>query len=173
MIAVILKKTDVNEYNQLVSCYSPELGKYVFVAKSALRPSSKQALHLDALNLVEFSPIEGKSRMIITGADSVETFRGIKSSVRKLANAFLVLEVFDKLVPYAQVDDGLWDFLMKFLYGLERIEENNVVNYMRETKKAVSQILGYGEEDLDILFSDIWGNKMNSLKFIKQLSPEF
>ena len=173
MIAVILKKTDVGEYDQFVSCYSPELGKYVFVAKSSLRPSSKQALHLDTLNLVEFSPIEGKSKMIITGADSVETFKGIKSSVRKLANAFLVLEAFDKLVPYAQVDDGLWDFLMKFLYGLERIEENNVVNYMRETKRAVSQILGYGEEDLDILFSDIWGNRMNSLKFIKQLSPEF
>ncbi|GAG00617.1 unnamed protein product, partial [marine sediment metagenome] len=40
-------------------------------------------------------------------------------------------------------------------------------------KKAVSNILGYGEKDLDILFSDIWGNKMCSLKFIKQLNPEF
>jgi len=173
MIVVVLKKTNIDEYDQLVSCYSPELGKYVFVAKSASRSSSKQALHLDVLNLIEFSPVEGKSKMIITGADSVETFKGIKGSVRKLANAFLVLEVFDKLVPYAQVDDDLWDFLMKFLYGLERIEEPDVLNYMRETKKAVSQILGYGEKDLDILFSDIWGNRMNSLKFIKQLSPEF
>jgi DNA repair protein RecO len=173
MIAVILKKTDIDEHDQLVSCYSSELGKYVFVAKSALRSSSKQALHLDLLNLVEFSPIEGKSKMIITGADSVETFRGIKGSIRKLANAFLVLEVFDKLVPYAQVDEGLWDFLMKFLYGLERIDEKDVIDYMKETKSAVSNILGYGEEDLDILFADIWGGKMNSLKFIKQLNPEF
>ncbi len=173
MIAVVLKKTDKDEYDQLVSCYSPELGKYIFVAKSALRASSKQALHLDVLNLIEFSPVEGKHKLIITGADSVETFGNIKSSVRKLANAFLVLEAFDRLVPYAQADESLWDFLLKFLYGLERIDESNVVNYMRETKKAISNILGYGDQDLDILFSDVWGNRMCSLKFIKQLSPEF
>ncbi|GAG09601.1 unnamed protein product, partial [marine sediment metagenome] len=105
MIAVVLKKIDIDEHDQFVYCYSPELGKYVFVARSVLKHSSKQALHLDILNLVEFSPIEGKNKLIITGADSVETFGGIKSSVRKLANSFLVLEVFDKLVPYGQVDE--------------------------------------------------------------------
>jgi DNA repair protein RecO len=173
MIVVVLKKTDVDEYDQLVHCYSPELGKYVFVAKSILRPSSRQALHLDVLNLVEFSPIEGKNKLIITGADSVETFKGIKSSIKKLSNAFLVLEAFDKLVPYGQADEDLWDFLLKFLYGLERIDENDVVNYIRETKKVISSVLGYGDSDLDGLFSDVWGSKMHSLKFIKQLSPEF
>lgn len=173
MIAVVLKKIDMGEHDQLVYCYTQELGKYVFVAKSVLRPLSKQALHLDVLNLVEFSPIEGKNKLIVTGADSVETFGEIKKSARKLSVAFLVLEVFDKLIPYGQADENLWDFLLKFLYGLEKIEENGVIDYVRETKEAASGILGYGQTDLDVLFSDVWGRHMSSLKFIKQLSPEF
>ena len=52
--AIIIKKQNTNEYDQWVTCYTEEFGKLKTVAKSILKPSSIQALHLDVFNLVEF-----------------------------------------------------------------------------------------------------------------------
>ena len=172
MIAVVLKKTNFDEYDQLVHCYSLELGKSVFVAKSISRPTSKQSLHLDILNLVEFSPVEGKNKLIITGADSVETFGGIKKSIKKLSVAFIVLEIMEKVVPFEQSDEALWDFTLKFLYALDKSKESQLSELVLQTKKGLSNILGYGEQSIESLFSDVWGERMWSIKFAKQLSPE-
>lgn len=173
MITVVLKKINMDEYDQLVTCYSSELGKTTLIAKSILRPTSKQSLHLDILNLVEFSPIEGKNKLIITGADSVETFNNIKKSIKKLSISFIVLEVFDKLVPYGEADASLWDFLLRFLYSLNNVEESELPRFVSNTKKGISEVLGYGEKDIENLFSDVWGKRMYSIKFAKRLSPDF
>lgn len=172
MIAIILKKTDFDEHDQLVYCYSLELGKSVLVAKSVLRSTSKQSLHLDILNLVEFSPVEGKNKLIITGADSVETFGNIKKSIRKLAVSFIVLEILDKLIPYEQSDEALWDYMLKFLYTLNNSEEAELPQLVSQAKRGLSEILGYGSQNIETLFSDVWNERMYSVRFAKRLSPD-
>src|SRR3989344_6781387 len=58
-LAIIIKKQNTNEYDQLISCYTKELGKITAIAKSILKHSSVQAMHLDVLNLVEFDLVGG------------------------------------------------------------------------------------------------------------------
>lgn len=110
--AIILKKIPVREYDELVVCYTKDSGKQVYQAKSILRPSSKQAGHLDILNLVDFSLVQKNSHPIITSSYCLDTFRGLKSSLPALAAAYFLLECFDKLVFEGEPDSKLWDFLL-------------------------------------------------------------
>ena len=76
--AIIIKKQMTKEYDQLITCYSQEWGKLTAIAKSSLKESSIQGMHLDVLNLVDFDLINGRATPIITGAQSENTFSHIR-----------------------------------------------------------------------------------------------
>jgi len=96
--AIILKKQNTNEYDQWVTCYTEDFGKLKTVAKSILKPSSIQSLHLDIFNLVEFELINGRGMPIVTGAQLVNSYMGIKKSLVKTAVAYFFAEAVDKMV---------------------------------------------------------------------------
>ena len=117
--AIIIKKENTNEYDQWVTCYTEEFGKLRAVAKSILKPSSVQSLHLDIFNLAEFELINGRGMPIITGAQAVNSYPGIKSSLAKTAVAYFFVEAVDKMVFENDKDEKLWDFLVSFLGKLD------------------------------------------------------
>src|SRR3989338_5861157 len=96
--AIIIKKQNTGEYDQWVTCYTEEFGKLKMVAKSILKPSSIQALHLDVFNLVEFDLVNGRGMPIITGAQVIDSFAGIKNSLDKIAVTYFFAEAIDKMV---------------------------------------------------------------------------
>src|SRR3990167_10175727 len=113
--AIILKKIPIREYDELIICYTQNTGKQVYQAKSILRPTSKQAGHLDILNLVDFSLVHKNSHPIITSAYCLEAFPRLKSSLPAMVAAFFLLECFDKLIFEGEPDLKLWDFLLSKL----------------------------------------------------------
>ena len=118
--AVILKKMPMREYDELVICYTKDAGKQTYQEKSILRPSSKQAGHLDILNLVDFSLVHKNSHPIITSAYCLEPFSRLKSSLPAMATAFFLLECFDKLVFEGEADMRLWEFFLSQLKTCDR-----------------------------------------------------
>lgn len=116
--AIILKKVPIREYDELLVCYTRDAGKQVYQAKSVLLPISKQAGHLEVLNLVDFSLVHKNSHPIITSAYCLDSFRYLKSSLPAMAVAFFLLECFDKLIFENEPDPGLWDFLLMQLRAI-------------------------------------------------------
>lgn len=96
-------------------CYTREQGKQRYVAKSSMLARSKQGTHLDVLNHVEFNIIEGKHHGIIASATALNSFPALKCSLATMAQAFFVLECFDKLVYENERDDRLWEYLVQTL----------------------------------------------------------
>ena len=143
--AIILKKENTNEYDQWVTCYTEDFGKLKTVAKSILKPSSVQSLHLDTFNLVEFDPVVGRGMPIITGAQAVSAFRGIKNSVAKTAVAYFITEAIDKMVFENDKDEELWSFLISFLNELDR-DESSPVKLLRQGQAKLLDVLGYWPE---------------------------
>ena len=117
--AIILKKQAIREDDELVMCYTKDFGKQRYQAKSSVLARSKQGGHLDVLNLVEFSLVEGKQHAIIASAAALSTFPYLKSSLPALAAGFVLLECFDKLVYENQEDLKLWKLLVDELRGLD------------------------------------------------------
>src|SRR3989344_9149424 len=150
MQAVILKKIPIREYDELVICYTKDAGKQVYQAKSILRPTSKQAGHLDILNLVDFSLVHKNSHPIITSAYCLDAFPQLKSSVSAMSAAYFLLECFDKLIFENEPDLKLWNFLIRQLR--EYNQKNQVSPYLTyvglgdtiaSTRQELLKILGY------------------------------
>ena len=140
--AIILKKQNTNEYDQLVTCYAEDFGKTMAVAKSILKPSSIQALHLDTLNLAEFDLINGRGMPIITGAQTVNSYTGIKNSTIKTAISYFFIEALDKMIFDNDKDEKLWAFLVSFLAELNK-DSNNSMALFRQGQVKLLDILGY------------------------------
>ena len=113
--AIILKKQDVNEYDQLVICYTEELGKVTAIAKGILRPKSIQSMHLDLFNLVEFELVAGRAMPIITGAQAEELHLKLKKNLKCLAVAYSFADAADKIFFEHQKDVKLWNFFDSLL----------------------------------------------------------
>jgi len=177
--AIILKKQPTKEYDQLVTCYSQELGKCTAVAKSSLKPTSIQGMHLDTLNLVEFDLINGRTIPIITGAHSIETFQRIKSSLPHTAVASFFLEVIDRIAYDHQKDEYLWDFLLSTVRELEGAEPATVLQFLREKQLVFLNVLGYAPTlpwaasatsvQLNEVFEYTFGTTFHSLQFLNQV----
>ncbi len=143
--AIIIKKQNTNEYDQLIVCYTKEFGKITAIAKSILKPGSVQAMHLDVLNLVEFDLVGGSAswRMpIITGAQCEKPYRGIKNSLPAFAAASFIIEVLDKIIFDGEKDGELWKFVVGVLEKLE-INPGNLLPFFRNSQAELLKLLGY------------------------------
>src|SRR3989344_5418888 len=140
--AIILKKVNTNEYDQLITCYTQELGKITAVAKSILKPNSIQAMHLDVLNLVDFELVNGNHAPIITGAQVEKSFSGIKNSVKAISAAFILAEYVEKITFENFRDDALWNFLIG---AFNRLDSNQIdlIRVLRNSQAMLLDIMGY------------------------------
>jgi len=149
--AIILKKQNTNEYDQLVTCYTEEFGKLTAIAKSVLKPSSIQAMHLDVFNLVEFDLISGRGMPIITGAQVEETYLEIKSNLSRLAAAYFFTEVIDRIAFDYQQDGELWNFLSSLIGKLNKGADQEK-DFVIKNKIAFLNILGYAPNFGECIF---------------------
>lgn len=159
--AIIIKKQNTNEYDQWVTCYTEEFGKLKTIAKSILKPSSVQAMHLDIFNLAEFELISGRGVPIITGAQLITSFGEIKNSLVKTGVAYFFAEAVDKMIFENDKDQELWSFLSLFFYELDK-DRGNPMNMLRQGQARLLDILGYFPET-DCCKS--CGNKLSEVNF--------
>lgn len=174
--AIILKKQNTNEYDQLVTCYTQELGKLTAIAKSILKKNSIQAMHLDLFNLVEFELVIGNSFPIITGAQVENIYSKLKSSVKNISAAFVIGDYIDKVIFDYSKDDELWQLLLNLLEGLDS-DMGNSEKILKDSQEKLLKILGYYPEikrqttvlDLNYAFEQIAGRQLKSINFFHQL----
>ena len=175
--AIILKKIPIRDYDELIICYAQDSGKQVYQAKSVLRPASKQAGHLDILNLVDFSLVHKNSHPIITSAYCLEAFPNLKSSLPAMATAFFLLECFDKLIFENEPDPKLWSFLLAQLQKYNNLLKSGLGTGNRGrasdwqgliafTRQELLQILGY---DSSIPIEQLADSQFHSLQFAREV----
>ncbi|HVZ11337.1 MAG TPA: DNA repair protein RecO [Candidatus Paceibacterota bacterium] len=141
--AIVIKKTPMNEYDQMVTCYSEDFGGMRAIARGSLRPASVQSLHVDALNLIEFEVIQGRTYPIVSSAESIAEYPTLKSSLPRLAAVQFFTEVLDRIMFENEKDDDLWDFLIGMLEHFDGIPNNAVLASFRRKQKEFLQVLGY------------------------------
>lgn len=169
--AVIIKKIPIREFDELVVCYTNDAGKQVYQAKSILRPTSKQAGHLDIFNLVDFSIIAGNGQPIIASAYSLKSYPNFKSNLTALAVGYFLLECFDKIIFEGESDIKLWDFLTNQLENYDNLsqEESAKVNWLEvlnSGRRDLMTVLGYDPATPVELIS---GTSFKSLQFARKV----
>ena len=123
--AVVLSKLNYGDTSLIVSLFTKELGKISAILKGARSPKSKLGMKVDPLNYIEvvFYNKSTRDLQIISSADIIRHFPGIKEELDKLKFAHSVIELIKKLTPEHEQNIRLFNGLVKILSLLESSEE--------------------------------------------------
>jgi len=113
--ALIIKKTDIGEANQILSVISPEEGLLRLKARGIKKISSKNSPYLQSLNLVKLNTVKGNTDLrIITAVDCIESFKKLKADLSKIIFAEFLVEHYLLLVG-EDVDADNFSYLLDSL----------------------------------------------------------
>ena len=118
LTAIILKKQNYKEADQIVTAFTEEAGKVRFLAKSIRHSKSKLVYHLSDLTLAEIE-ITGRNLPIVISAHGHKTFLGIKEDLTKTALSLYCTELILKLTADEQSNPAAFGLLLDFFNQLE------------------------------------------------------
>jgi DNA repair protein RecO (recombination protein O) len=125
--AVVLRHRRFGETDRVVTLLTPARGKLDALAKGALRPRSKLAGHLEPLTHVEVVLAHGRSLDIVTQAQTVEPFSGLRDDLEQLSAALYLLELADRFTVEHAEADAVYALLLTALLRLARGDGQQLV----------------------------------------------
>lgn len=113
--AVVLKGTDFGEADKVLTLYTASQGKIRVVAKGVRRPGSRLGGHLDLLTHARLLIARGRNLDIVTQAETVESFLGLRDDLWRASQACQVAELLDRMTEEAHEDRALFDTVLEAL----------------------------------------------------------
>lgn len=108
---VIIKKEDRGEANRIFTIYTKEFGKLELLARAERKIKSKLRGGLELFYLSEIEFIQGKTHKTLTDAILINNFKKLRKDLERLAIAYKISEVLDKLVKGQESDKEIWQLL--------------------------------------------------------------
>ena len=115
----MLRAYRMRDADRLVTVLTPSMGKLKLTVRGARRLTSKLGGHLDVLNRAHLAIAIGHTFDVVTGAESAESFAGIKADLARLAEALYLMELADLLLPEAAPHPDAYRLLLEALRALE------------------------------------------------------
>lgn len=128
MLAVVLSRKNVKEYDQMISLYTREQGKVEVLAKGIKKITSKNSSNLEILSLVEIEIAKGKEIDHLTKVQSVKVFKNIYSDFDKIFIANYVVKIADANILSQERDVRIFDLISSFLEFLDSATKINSLN---------------------------------------------
>ncbi len=116
---VVLRTIKLGEADRIVTFVTPEHGKVRAVAKGIRRPKSKLVGRLEPLTHVTMMCWKGRELDVVTQAEVLDHFRGIRDDLDRMPAAFTMLETVDHLAVERQPMPALFKTLVGALRVLE------------------------------------------------------
>ncbi|MDO8429045.1 MAG: DNA repair protein RecO [Candidatus Daviesbacteria bacterium] len=117
---IVIRRSNYGEAGRLLTVMTPMRGKIRAVAKGVRRITSRRGGNVELLNKVRLQFFLGKGMMMVTEADSIETYPKIKSDLVLTSYASHAIELIDNLVPEGQVNNQAYNLLAAVLQLLEK-----------------------------------------------------
>ena len=143
--AIILKKADLGEVDQLLTIYSKEFGKIQVLAKGTKKLESKLRCHLEPFSYSHLILIEGKSFRIVKDAILMDQFLPMRKNLEKIKITYQIVKLIDELIVGEEKDKEIWNLLVN------AFKELNIKNFQDNLLK----LLGYDPEHVKNL-ADIY-----------------
>jgi DNA repair protein RecO (recombination protein O) len=129
--ALILKHMDYGEADRILIVFSKEQGKVRAIAKGVRKLHSRKAGHLEPFTHSRIFLARGRDMPIITQAQTIDTFNGLRSDLVKIGYASYVIELLERFSSEDGENYSLFNLLIDTLMRLERSEDlfNPVLYY--------------------------------------------
>lgn len=153
MLAIVLARKNIREFDQTVSLYTREVGKVEVLAKGIKKIVSKNSSNLEVLSVVDVEIIQGKDIDYLGRVQPIKIFKNIYSDLDKISLSAYIVKITDINILVGEKDEDVFKLLFSFLEFLDSSE------LVRSSQLATSFIfklwhcLGFSESDTA---SDRW-----------------
>ena len=117
---VVLRTWKLGEAHRIISLFTRDRGKIRAVAKGVRRTRSKFGARLEPASHVAVQLYEGRSELgIVTQAETLDRFAGLRSDLHRFAEASAMLEAVSQVAPDADPNPRLYEMLVRALRTLD------------------------------------------------------
>lgn len=117
--AIVLRKSNFGEADQILTLLTRYRGKVSAVAKGIRRTTSRKGGNLDLLNLVKAYLAEGKNLDIITEVELISAWPSLKSDLERVALGYQLAELANGVLTESQESRAAFDLSVETLKYLE------------------------------------------------------
>lgn len=142
--AIVLKSINYKDSDKIYTLFTKEKGKLSAMAKGVRKISSRRAGNLDSLNHVVAGITEGngKNYKIITEVKTLNSFKGIKSSLENSAKGYYIVELVQEMLDEGQESREVFNLLVESLLKLDT-HLNNEISRVNAFEIALLKHSGY------------------------------
>jgi len=97
--AVILRHRNLVEADRIFTLYTPTLGKIEAKAKGVRKTTSRLSGHLQPLTRCMLQLAQGHAADVITGCQTLDSFRGLREDLDRLSRGLYAAELTDRMTP--------------------------------------------------------------------------
>lgn len=97
--AIILRQRKLGEADRILTLYTPALGKMDAKGKGVRKTMSRLSGHLQPLNRVVVQLAQGHAADVITGVETLDSFRHLREDLDLLSRGLYIAELTDRITP--------------------------------------------------------------------------
>lgn len=139
--ALVLRQRKLGEADKIVTLYTSHGGRVDAVAKGVRRTKSRLAGHLEPLTLGSYLLAEGRDLDIVTQAETVDAFPGLRSDLERLSRGLYCAELVDRLTPERSEGNPIFRLLQETLSYLSASPSYDLA--VRRFEIRLMDLLGY------------------------------
>ena len=121
--AVVLKQLPMGEADRILTFYTQDMGKLRAVAKGVRRPKSKLTGHLEPLCHVSISLSQGRNLDLVTEAQIIRPFKGLREDLHRISQGIYVAELVDIFSVEGSSNSSVYRLLLDALGCLETMRD--------------------------------------------------
>ncbi len=169
MLAIVLARNNIKEFDQVVSLYTREHGKLEALAKGIKKIVSKNSANLEIFSLVDIEIEPGKGMDYLTKVQSVKLFKNIYADFDKIWLAGYAVKIINENLLVGEKDERVFDLLLGFLEFLNSATDINYLNLATGFIFKFWHCLGFSsqEEKHQIWLQEDWPI-VNNINLIKE-----
>jgi DNA repair protein RecO (recombination protein O) len=139
--AIVLRQRKLGEADKIVTLYTSHGGRLDAVAKGVRRTKSRLAGHLEPLTLGSYLLAEGRELDIVTQAETVDAYAGLRGDLERLSRGLYCAELVDRLTPERSEGNPIFRLLQEALGHLSTSPSYDLA--VRRFELRLMDLLGY------------------------------
>lgn len=139
--AVILRHSRWGEADRLLTVFTRELGKVRVIAKGVRKIQSRKAGHLEPFMRTALQLAQGRDWWIVTQAETIEPFNGLRSDLQKTGYAAYIVELLDRFTYEDGPNPALFRLIVDTLMRLAAGDSLFVVMHYYEIR--ILDLMGF------------------------------
>jgi len=139
--AIVLGYIEYGEADRILQLFTFEQGKITAIAKGVRKIRSRKAGHLEPFTRVNLFLAKGRNMDIITQAETIDPYMGLRQDLQRVAFASYVVEVLDRFTYEEGQNVSIFHLLAETLSRLESQDNPETVVHYYEVR--LLDLLGF------------------------------